>query len=579
MRTSRLLLSIAFALAAPTLLTAQKRPDVCLDPEASYIYPNEQQLVASGSMVHAAWIEEREQGLPHVYYTRSLDGGRTWFPGAVRIDTGLVEASLPSDVQLAASGASVYALWLASEIGVVGFNRSLDGGTTWLPSAMPLGSENSRHNPQIAAAGDHVYAVWFEFRGGGEHTIFFTRSLDRGSSWSAVRALDLGNPTDYVQPTRPQIVATDSAVFVTWSDRRNGRSDIFVSGSFDEGTTWPLDQRRLDLGSPPGTAHSVSPCIAAQGLQVFVSWLDTRSEGGDVYFTRSLDGGLTWLPEEVRVSLAAPPGTGADSPALAVSGSDVYVSWLEGTYFTSTSYYNRSRDNGATWERVARPLAPGIENATGTLVASESCVFTLWSRTGFVDDGFFFDRSVDRGETWLPAAVAISSGPPAAVGNGSVAVGGSSVYAMWLDSRGGSSPQMYFTLVLGHQPYGNGLAGSGGFVPELRCEGEPCIGRTFIAEVEHGRGGAPAVVAVGLNGPASIPFRGGTLLVQPPLFQKVLRLGGTPGVAGAGSGSVPLFLPLDASLLGTRLNLQAFVLDPGAPRKAALSAGIESWIL
>ncbi len=122
--------------------------------------------------------------------------------------------------------------------------------------------------------------------------------------------------------------------------------------------------------------------------------------------------------------------------------------------------------------------------------------------------------------------------------------------------------------------YGSGLAGSGGFVPDLRGILSPTIGGVVGLEHRFALGGTFGFTLFG-GAPATIPVWGGTLLVDwsQPFGLLPLSFGGS----GAGAGESVAFdtLPNDPTLIGATFFLQDLVVDPGAPKKVALSNGIE----
>jgi hypothetical protein len=126
-------------------------------------------------------------------------------------------------------------------------------------------------------------------------------------------------------------------------------------------------------------------------------------------------------------------------------------------------------------------------------------------------------------------------------------------------------------------PYGAGLAGSGGHVPELRAVFSPCPGASVALEAQGLLGGAAGALAWGLAS-AALPFKGGTLLVQlgPPggLIPLVF-----PGVgAGGGALVLPFTFPDDPLLAGASVYLQVLAADPGAPKGVSLSNGLQEQI-
>jgi hypothetical protein len=121
-------------------------------------------------------------------------------------------------------------------------------------------------------------------------------------------------------------------------------------------------------------------------------------------------------------------------------------------------------------------------------------------------------------------------------------------------------------------PYGQGLGGQGGYVPELH--GSTCPGRptTLHLQLRVGLGAAPAVLLVGAA-PAQLPFAGGLVQVAPPWRQFGLVLGGPAGVAGIGSLDLQCTLP--ATIVLPPIFAQLLVLDAAAPFGCALSRGLE----
>jgi len=123
-------------------------------------------------------------------------------------------------------------------------------------------------------------------------------------------------------------------------------------------------------------------------------------------------------------------------------------------------------------------------------------------------------------------------------------------------------------------PYGAGLGGAGGFVPQLFAGGILCIGNVISVAVDRALGGSVAAIGVG-NAPAAIPVLGGTLLVSPPLVLSTVGLGGLAGIPGAGSGAMNVSIPNSPSLVNASVYLQAAVLDNMAPQGVALSNGLQ----
>ena len=121
-------------------------------------------------------------------------------------------------------------------------------------------------------------------------------------------------------------------------------------------------------------------------------------------------------------------------------------------------------------------------------------------------------------------------------------------------------------------PYGSGLAGAGAFVPLLGVIGCPDIGQLFSISINSVVGGASGVLFVGLA-PGAVPFKGGTFLLASALAQIPVTVGGTPGVANAGSLGIPALLS-DPILGGVSLYLQAGFADVAAVQGVSLTNGL-----
>ena len=135
---------------------------------------------------------------------------------------------------------------------------------------------------------------------------------------------------------------------------------------------------------------------------------------------------------------------------------------------------------------------------------------------------------------------------------------------------------VFFNLPFGHLPYGAGLAGSGGFVPQLNGQGLAKSGETCTYPISDALGGAPAALVLGLQ-KANAPVLGGTLLVDPIVIDSLI-LGGASGVPGAGIQNPTIALPNSPAFIGFSIFSQLLVLDPAAPGGLSMSAGIELWI-
>jgi hypothetical protein len=204
--------------------------------------------------------------------------------------------------------------------------------------------------------------------------------------------------------------------------------------------------------------------------------------------------------------------------------------------------------------------APQADNAKGYVVAyslaDESELFRVWGG----------DNQNRLGEAMRPAGDVDADGLPDLIAGA--------------PSLDGAYPGGFIRVLSGvcggaFTVYGAGHPGTGGIAPVLRGNGCPGQGYTPQLVVEDGVGAGLALLPLAIA-PASIPFKGGTLLIDPVApFILTLPQGGAPGDAGAGHGILPTPLPVDPLLDGLSVFVQAVISDPGASKGFAMSAGLE----
>jgi len=395
-------------------------------------------IAADAGAVYAAWEDERN-GNRDIYFARSTDGGATWSADArLNDDPGTASQYDPS---IAADADAVYAAWADYRNGNsdIYFARSTDGGATW--------SANTRLNddtgsalswqPAIAADADAVYAAWADERN-GNRDIYFARSTDGGATWNANTRLDDDPGTAGQQ--NPAIAADADAVYATWEDERNGNRDIYFARSTDGGATWSAN---VQVNDDPGTAGQYDPALAADADAVYVVWTDWRNGNGDIYFAKSTDGGATW---SANVRLNDDPGSAWQwSPAIAADANAVYAAWEDERNGNRDIYFARSTDGGATWSANVQ-----VNDDTGTasywsspIIAAADAVYVAWTDERNGNGDIYFAQSTDGGATWSADVRVDDDTGTAWQQDPAIAAAANAVYAAWTDRRDGNR-DIYF---------------------------------------------------------------------------------------------------------------------------------------
>lgn len=122
------------------------------------------------------------------------------------------------------------------------------------------------------------------------------------------------------------------------------------------------------------------------------------------------------------------------------------------------------------------------------------------------------------------------------------------------------------------QPYGVGLAGTGGLEPKLSGAGVPQLGGSVTINVSDGLASTGGVM-VASPGQAHLPIFGGAVLVFPFAIVDMFVL--DPG----GAGGVTYTIPLMPALVGVPFYAQAGFLDPGAVQGVSMTHGLKLTII
>jgi Tol biopolymer transport system component len=205
------------------------------------------------------------------------------------------------------------------------FKRSNDGGGTWSTSKRLTNNAGNSEDPAIAAAGSNLYVVWSDDTQ-GNHEIFFKRSNDGGATWAATRRVT----NNAGRSELPAIAVDGFNISVAWMDDTPGNREIYFKRSIDGGVVWAASKRLTN-----NTGESFAPAIAVDGANIYVSWDDYTPGNIEIYFKRSVNRGVNWTATRRLTNNA-----GASlSPALAVNGSSIYVVWEDNTPGNGEIYF------------------------------------------------------------------------------------------------------------------------------------------------------------------------------------------------------------------------------------------------
>jgi len=364
-------------------LFAQWEPDLRLtyaDGHSVMTGNGARAIATCGDTIYLVWTDYRD-GNSEIYYKNSTDMGSNWGP-----DTRLTNNSaISAQSTIAAAGLNLHVAWYDtrdSNVFEIYYKRSPDGGVSWGPDTRLTYDPEYSWYPSLALTNTKVHVAWRESRA-GNYEVFYKRSTDNGATWGP--DTNLSNAPQSSET--PCIAASGSALHVTWFDNRDGGSyEIYYKRSTDEGATWGPDVR---LTNDPGV--SMTTCAAVSGPNVNVLWQDSRDGNWEIYYKRSTDGGTTWGPD-TRLTNALQT---SEAPSAVTSGANIHVVWWDNRDLNYEIYYKRSSDRGATWDPDLRLTSDSSWSQNPQIAFADTVLHVIWfdGRIATTNNELFYKRN------------------------------------------------------------------------------------------------------------------------------------------------------------------------------------------
>jgi hypothetical protein len=210
--------------------------------------------------------------------------------------------------------------------------QQLDAGL-----ARPIG-------PAVASTGDLTAALWKE---DGTNNMYAVVSNDNGISWGTPVRVDDDVTIASKYAGDSGLAISGGNIYATWSDDRNAAfdADIQFTVSSDGGLTWSPNVA-LPKGFPSAANDVKNWKILADGNTVVVVEAVENDLGGfneEMFFTVSLDGGLTW-GAAVAASLHPNGLIDVDSMWAAMSNGTLHIAWQDNSTSASNEAFYSSYD-------------------------------------------------------------------------------------------------------------------------------------------------------------------------------------------------------------------------------------------
>jgi hypothetical protein len=376
---------------------------------------------------YAVALTRAADGAPRFLFAAAATGGERWTV-ADPAPFGQAPRGRRRPRLAVGRNGEVYCAWEDTRSGPIDlyFNRSVDGGATWLATDLrlntnPPGTSHLAVPALVCDDAGHVYALWRDDRDGFD-AFYANASRDRGATWRErdvrVTGIGLGRKDE------PRMACDDRGnVYVAWVESGDGGWHVSFNASFDGGDTWMLQDVRLGDG---GGAFALD-LVALDGGAVVAAWSETSASGERVFVARSTDGGRFWdAPRALRVAdLVAD----ASAPLLVTDGRRyVYVAWYAtGVDGNGSLAVATSDDAGGRFESTVVRLQSQLEDPDpygprrGRLPPFDlACdrtgnVYLAWTERGAATYEIGVDRVGGFGRTWqrLASPVGLAPYPPA----------------------------------------------------------------------------------------------------------------------------------------------------------------------
>jgi hypothetical protein len=432
------LLLAAMSLVASPAKAQSFGPTVNVSKTKADAWSFSNQLAVSGQNVYAVWDDGKGP-----LFSRSVNSGMTFSPGvAVSLGT-VVAAKVGDDEHVYLAGSARARPQKPSQ---VYFRRSTNGGATFGSQIqVSTASVDGAFFDAMAVSGTNVYIVWRQWVGKWE--VFFARSDDSGGQFKA--PVKLSATSDFDTVSNINVVANGSNVHVAWSeDFGAGVQGIYYTRSTDGGDNFLSPPIKM---SNDDTSANVFPALAVSGSWVYLAWMEHAAcaqpscQPGEaqnhIFFRRSDNSGASFFSVE-DLTVSSPYG---GAPQLAVSGSDdVHVIWYANSGVSYDVFYRGSHNNGGIFGsplNVSTGYGAPDYSPTPAIAVNGADVYITWNGGASTTRDIYLRHSATSGNSFAAVDLSVATGGDSK--NPKVIAAPGQVHVLWLDRTPGNWEVFY----------------------------------------------------------------------------------------------------------------------------------------
>jgi hypothetical protein len=339
--------------------------------------------------VYVLW-EDTRHGKVDLFFNRSLDGGESWLEADVQVNTGVIPSlHLAAPILRCDRRGNIYVVWRDEAEGFVAFyvNSSHDRGSTWFetPVAITAVSTAEKAAPDLVCDDTGSLLLgWCELQA-GVPGIYVNTSVDHGATWQWENQY-LGRPLVGSRLPRPALALSPTgAAFAAWLTS----AGVLFARSHDQGRSWEAAPQRLPTGGYP-----TQPQMHIDRFgHLYIVWQAVAADASAFFSLRtSADDGATFVETRVPRTggwhLVAPAGFQESAFVPFRSGADAagnfYLTWTEGDPGIRGIGFDRVSNYGALWLGLTRNLnlashLPATPEAPLLCVGDTGHVYLLWN--------------------------------------------------------------------------------------------------------------------------------------------------------------------------------------------------------